>query len=141
MTRMRHKRNHHARRDISRGARTRARKLDHDQIQSNLEDNKKYEALTQPDHLDIDLPGLGLFYCVECDRHFPSQVDKDVHSKSKLHKRIAKRMREEKAYTVEESYLAAGVGVDNKQRNRGEEKEIEMQIQTDAGQRQTQDSS
>ena len=58
MGRIRHKRNHHARRDISRAARTRARKLDADQVQANLQDAKKNAALLQPDHLDIEKPGL-----------------------------------------------------------------------------------
>lgn len=111
--------------DVSRTARTRARKLDHDQIQENLQDEKKYNALTQPDHLDVDKPGLGLFYCIECDRHFPTESDRTVHRKSKLHKRIAKRMREEKAYTVEEANWAGGVGVDNRQRRPVQEKNEE----------------
>ncbi|PWN36013.1 uncharacterized protein FA14DRAFT_172600 [Meira miltonrushii] len=116
MGRIRHKRNHHARRDISRAARTRARKLDADQVEQNLKDAKKNNELLNPDHLDIEKPGLGLFYCVECDRHFPSHGDREVHQKSKLHKRIAKKMHEEKAYTIEESMRAAGIGIDNTQR-------------------------
>jgi bud site selection protein 20 len=102
--------------DVSRAARTRARKLDADQVEANLKDSTKSDALLNPNHLDIDKPGLGLFYCIECDRHFPSQLDREVHQRSKLHKRIAKKMQEEKAYTLEESLWAAGVGVDNKQR-------------------------
>ena len=97
--------------DISRAARTRARKLDADQVEQNLKDAKKNNELLNPDHLDIEKPGLGLFYCVECDRHFPSNGDREVHQKSKLHKRIAKRMHEEKAYTIEESMRAAGIEI------------------------------
>lgn len=111
--------------DVSRAARTRARKLDADQIHENMTDGKKLAALTQPDHLDVDKPGLGLFYCIECDRHFPSEVDRSVHQKSKLHKRQAKRMREEKPYTVEEANWAAGVGVDNRQRDTQEQDQQE----------------
>jgi bud site selection protein 20 len=59
---------------------------------------------------------------VECDRHFPSERDRSVHQKSKLHKREAKRMREEKPYTVEEANWAGGVGVDNRQRTKPVEK-------------------
>lgn len=81
-----------------------------------MNNSKKLAALIQPDHLDVDKPGLGLFYCVECDRHFPSEIDRTVHQKSKLHKRQAKKMREEKPYNVEEANWAAGVGVDNRQR-------------------------
>ena len=108
--------NGHRQIDISRAARTRARKLDADQVEQNLKDAKKNNELLNPDHLDIEKPGLGLFYCVECDRHFPSHGDREVHQRSKLHKRIAKRMHEEKAYTVEESMRAAGIGIDNAQR-------------------------
>ncbi|KAH0444472.1 hypothetical protein IEQ34_025535 [Dendrobium chrysotoxum] len=86
--------------DVSRAARTRARKLDADQVEANLKDSTKSDALLNPNHLDIDKPGLGLFYCIECDRHFPSQLDREVHQRSKLHKRIAKKMQEEKAYTL-----------------------------------------
>ncbi|KAN0062611.1 hypothetical protein ACQY0O_005144 [Thecaphora frezii] len=116
MTRVRHKRNHHARRDISRAARTRARKLDADQIQESLNNPEKLEALQNPKELDVDKAGLGLFYCVECDRHFPSQKDQMMHLGSKQHKRRAKKLREEPAYTIEESLRAAGIGIDNKQR-------------------------
>ena len=91
--------------------------MDSDQIQNNLKTPEKRHALSNPDHLDVDKPGLGLFYCIECDRHFPSEVDRSVHLKSKLHKRQAKRIHEEKAYTVEESLWAAGVGIDNQQRD------------------------
>ena len=73
-------------------------------------------ALQNPTSLDVDKPGLGLFYCVPCDRHFPSEADREKHGRSKLHKRVCKKMEQEKAYTVEESMWAAGVGVDNKQR-------------------------
>lgn len=122
--------------DVSRGARTRARKLDGDQIHANLNDAKKLAALLHPDHLDVDKPGLGLFYCVECDRHFPSERDRTVHQKSKLHKREAKRRREEKPYTLEEANWASGVGVDNRQRNNSkpvekiveDDKEVELAV-------------
>ncbi|PWY98041.1 hypothetical protein BCV70DRAFT_202210 [Testicularia cyperi] len=117
MTRTRHgKKTHHARRDVKRAMRTRARKLDPDQIQANLNDPKKLDALQNPQQLDVDKAGLGLFYCVECDRNFPSQKDQLTHIASKLHKRVAKKIHDEQAYTVEESLRAAGIGVDNQQR-------------------------
>ncbi|PWN50724.1 hypothetical protein IE53DRAFT_81109 [Violaceomyces palustris] len=118
---VRRKRTHHARRDISRAARTRARKLDADQIQDNMNDPEKLRELQNPTELDVDKAGLGLFYCVECDRHFPGQKDQLAHLASKLHKRVAKKMREEKAYTQAEANAAAGLGVDNRQRGRKEE--------------------
>ena len=117
MTRTRHgKKTHHARRDVKRGMRTRARKLDPDQIQANLNDPKKLDELQNPKELDVDKAGLGLFYCVECDRNFPSQKDQLTHIASKLHKRRAKKITQEAAYTIEESFRAVGIGIDNKQR-------------------------
>lgn len=100
---------------MSRAARTRARKLDPDQIQANLVNPAKLAELSAPTELDPDKPGLGLHYCIECDRHFPGPKDKEKHVASKLHKRIVKKL-QEPAYTIEESERAAGVGVDNRQR-------------------------
>lgn len=116
MGRIRHKRTHHARRDISRAARTRARKLDQDQVHSNLFDESKRSALENPSDLDVDKAGLGAYYCIPCDRHFPSEEAREVHRKSKLHKRIEKKVREEEPYTQEEALRGAGVGIDNRQR-------------------------
>lgn len=100
-------------------------KLHPDQIQANLNDPKKLEALQNPKELDLDKAGLGLFYCVECDRHFPSQKDQLSHIASKLHKRRAKKITEEPAYTIEESLRAAGIGIDNKQRTKAAEEPVE----------------
>ena len=91
-------------------------KLHPDQIQANLKDPKKLEALQNPKELDVEKAGLGLFYCVECDRHFPSQKDQLSHMASKLHKRRAKKITEEPAYTIEESLRAVGIRIDNRQR-------------------------
>lgn len=115
MGRIRHKRTHHARRDVSRAARTRARKLDQDQVHLNLVDSKRRSELENPAELDEDKAGLGAYYCIECDRHFPSEGDREVHRRSKLHKRTAKRAREQ-PYSQEEADRGAGVGVDKGQR-------------------------
>jgi bud site selection protein 20 len=100
--------------------RTRARKLDPDQIQANLNNPQRLDELQNPKELDVDKAGLGLFYCVECDRNFPSQKDQLTHIASKLHKRRAKKITEEPAYTIEESLRAVGMGIDNKQRTKPE---------------------
>jgi bud site selection protein 20 len=55
------KRKHHGIRDMSRKYRTRNYKKDLDQIQSDLQNPEKLDR-----SLDIDLPGLGQFYCIEC---------------------------------------------------------------------------
>lgn len=95
--------------------RTRARKLDADQISANLRSSEKATALLNPSSLDVDKPGLGLFYCIECDRHFPTDKDRDSHLASKQHKRSAKRAVEE-PHMVSATGMPVGVGVDNKQR-------------------------
>lgn len=110
--------------DVSRGARTRARKLDPDQIQATLKDNKALDTALNPSSVDLDKAGLGLFYCVHCDRHFPSQKDREVHYRSKLHKRIVKKIEEEEAHTQAAADLAAGLGVDNKQRSSGKMEDV-----------------
>ncbi|KAK0517899.1 hypothetical protein OC834_007937 [Tilletia horrida] len=117
MGRVRHKRTHHARRDVSRDARTRARKLDQDQVHANLTDPSKSLALTHPSTLDPSKAGLGQFYCIACDRHMPSAQHLEAHQKSKAHKRRLKRVLEEEPFTPEEAERAAGIGVDNRQRN------------------------
>ncbi|CAO1614137.1 unnamed protein product [Jaminaea pallidilutea] len=116
MGRIRHKRTHHARRDVSRAARTRARGLDFDQVHANLHSPSKKALLENPQELDVDKAGLGAYYCIPCDRHFPSEKDREVHQKSKLHKRKEKKVKEQEPYTNEEAYRAAGIGVDNRQR-------------------------
>lgn len=103
--------------DVSRAARTRARKLDYDQRHDNAHDLNKRQQLEAPTELDPDKAGLGMFYCIECDRHFPNENDRSAHLASKLHKRMAKRVLTEKPYTHEEAMLGAGIGVDNRQRN------------------------
>lgn len=115
MGRICHKRNHHARRDVSRAARTRARKLDADQIHANYSDPAKRSELENPSKLDPEKAGLGAYYCIPCDRHFPSESDRNVHQCSKLHKRRVKKVAEEEPYTNDEAYRAVGIGVDNRQ--------------------------
>ncbi|MQL78764.1 hypothetical protein Taro_011188, partial [Colocasia esculenta] len=41
----------------------------------------------KPLPLDEDLPGMGQFYCLHCDRYFASAEVRDDHFKSKLHKK------------------------------------------------------
>lgn len=54
-------------------------------------------------------------YCVECAKYYESDAALNTHTKSKVHKRRLKELREG-AYTVEESERAAGLGTDNTQR-------------------------
>jgi bud site selection protein 20 len=98
-------------------------------VHANLSNPAKSDALLAPAALDIDAPGLGLFYCIPCDRHFPSEKDRATHQASKLHKRAAKRALEE-PHTVEAAERAAGVGVDNRQRGPGAAKKMEVEQET-----------
>jgi bud site selection protein 20 len=77
-----------------------------------------------PASVDLDKSGLGLFYCVHCDRHFPSQKDREVHYRSKIHKRRVKKIEEEEAYSQAEADRGAGLGVDNKQRSSGKMEDV-----------------
>lgn len=103
--------------DVSRAARTRARHLDYDQRHENATSSTRRQKLEAPTELDPDKAGLGMFYCVECDRHFPNNNDREAHLASKLHKRIAKKVLTEKPYTHEEAMRGAGIGVDNRRRD------------------------
>ncbi|CCM01836.1 uncharacterized protein FIBRA_03904 [Fibroporia radiculosa] len=112
MGRLRRSRTHHAKRDVHRGARTRARAKDLDQIQLIDLDPKNRAALeAQP--FDFDKPGLAQHYCVECAKYFESDIALQSHWRSKVHKRRCKALREP-AYTIEESERAAGLGRENK---------------------------
>lgn len=85
----------------------------------------KRQQLEAPTELNPDVAGLGMFYCVECDRHFPNNNDRVAHLASKLHKRIAKKVLNEKPYTHEEAMRGAGIGVENKRRDT---QEVELDI-------------
>ncbi|EIW72703.1 hypothetical protein TREMEDRAFT_19744, partial [Tremella mesenterica DSM 1558] len=106
-------RTHHARRDVHRASRTRARVKDLDQIQDDLRPENRTKLETQP--LDEDKPGLGQHYCVECSRYCETEIALKAHLKSKVHKRRLRELKQP-AYTVEESQQAAGLGVDKRQR-------------------------
>ncbi len=95
-------------RDVKRRAR------DIDQIQDDLEHLKAGRTkfgkdLVGPKVLfDEDLPGGGLFYCIETGRHFSSKEALERHKKTKVYKKRLKKLREKK-YTQEEADAAAGV--------------------------------
>ena len=50
--------------------------------------NKKRE-------FDEDLPGGGLHYCIGCAKHFVDANSLTLHIKTKNHKRMAKKMKQE----------------------------------------------
>ncbi|KAF8731442.1 hypothetical protein AX14_004882 [Amanita brunnescens Koide BX004] len=112
MGRLRRSRTHHARRDVQRGARTRARTRDLDQIQL-VDLDPKNRAMLEAQPLDFDKPGLAQHYCVECARYFETDFALKTHWRSKVHKRRCKQLKEP-AYTIEESERAAGLGREGK---------------------------
>ncbi|XP_021747656.1 zinc finger protein bud20-like isoform X3 [Chenopodium quinoa] len=56
-------------------------------------DDIVYNDLLKPDEnrkplpLDEDLPGMGQYYCLHCDRYFSNVAVRDEHFKSKRHKK------------------------------------------------------
>ncbi|KAJ7235596.1 hypothetical protein O6H91_Y448300 [Diphasiastrum complanatum] len=55
-----------------------------DLIHQDIQKQRSTEV-SQP--LDEDLPGLGQFYCLHCDRYFGSETAQNDHFKTKRHKK------------------------------------------------------
>ncbi|KAJ8901619.1 hypothetical protein NDN08_003827 [Rhodosorus marinus] len=80
-----------------------------DAIKADLDDPKRAKELRDNQPVDVDLPGLGQFYCLECDKHFISGPALEKHKSGKPHKNRLRRFRDE-PYTIEESVMASGQG-------------------------------
>ncbi|MES1907857.1 MAG: hypothetical protein MHM6MM_000895 [Cercozoa sp. M6MM] len=80
---------------------------DMDERQEALQ--KVRNGTAKPRALDPDLPGLGQFECLFCDRHFKDAATLSQHCRTKLHKKMVKRAAEP-MYTQEEADAAAGLG-------------------------------
>ncbi|VDM62598.1 unnamed protein product [Angiostrongylus costaricensis] len=104
---------------------------DIDQIHEEMKPNKAAKLLNQ--EVDLDLPGDGQFYCIECARYFIDEKTRRGHQKSKngaqyfcfltvprninlattlvfkLHKNRLRTLKEV-PYTIKESEAAAGHG-------------------------------
>ncbi|WWC88169.1 uncharacterized protein L201_003074 [Kwoniella dendrophila CBS 6074] len=113
MGRLRRSRTHHAKRDVHRLARTRVRVKDLDQIEIDLRPGNR--AKLERQEIDEEKPGLGQHYCVECAKYYETDLALRNHTKSKVHKRRLKELRDP-AYTLTEAEKAAGLGQDNRQR-------------------------
>ncbi|KAG8087602.1 hypothetical protein GUJ93_ZPchr0010g7443 [Zizania palustris] len=61
--------------------------------------------------VDEDLPGMGQFYCLHCDRYFASESVKEEHYRSKRHKKRIKQMSGPAPHTQLDADIAAGMGM------------------------------
>lgn len=64
----------------------------------------------KPTCLDPDLPGMGQFYCLHCDRYFGSWAIRDDHFKTKAHKKRLKLMKGNAPHSQLDADMAAGMG-------------------------------
>ncbi|GAB4856646.1 hypothetical protein Ancab_014558 [Ancistrocladus abbreviatus] len=71
---------------------------------------QKQEGERRPMPPDDDLPGMGQYYCLHCDRYFSSLEVRDEHFKSKRHKKRLKQMAGPAPHTQLDAELAAGMG-------------------------------
>ncbi|KAA8518718.1 hypothetical protein F0562_016508 [Nyssa sinensis] len=80
-------------------------------------DDAVYEELQKPDAenkplpVDEDLPGMGQYYCLHCDRYFATVAVRDEHFKTKKHKKRVKQMLGPAPHTQLDADLAAGMGM------------------------------
>ncbi|KAJ0262184.1 hypothetical protein HA466_0051610 [Hirschfeldia incana] len=72
---------------------------------------RKPEAETKPLELSEDLPGMGQFYCLHCDRYFSKASVRDDHFKTKKHKKRVKIMNGPAPHSQLDADLAAGMGM------------------------------
>ncbi|EGS19412.1 zinc finger domain-containing protein [Thermochaetoides thermophila DSM 1495] len=90
---------------------TRRRLRDLDQIERDLRSPRHLQQYKETKAAE-DLPGLGLYYCIECAKWFESETSLVGHRKGKPHKRRLKQLKEG-AYTHEEAMAAIGYRIDN----------------------------
>lgn len=105
---------HRGIRDNSRKFRTRARTKDIDQIHADLVPEKRKALENQP--VDPELPGCGQYYCIECAKYFIDGAAMDKHTKSKIHRRRLKELKDG-PYTAKDAEAAVGLTTDNGIRN------------------------
>ncbi|KAK4834123.1 hypothetical protein QYF36_017338 [Acer negundo] len=72
---------------------------------------QKPESEKNPLPFDEDLPGMGQFYCLHCDRYFANVSVRDEHFKTKRHRKRVKEMMGSKPHTQLDADLAAGMGM------------------------------
>ncbi|KAE9465472.1 hypothetical protein C3L33_02626, partial [Rhododendron williamsianum] len=74
-------------------------------------DYMKTDEEKKPLPVDEDLPGMGQYYCLHCDRYFASVAVRDEHFKTKRHRKRVKQMMGPKPHTQLDADLAAGMGM------------------------------
>ncbi|XP_057535201.1 uncharacterized protein LOC130813387 [Amaranthus tricolor] len=72
---------------------------------------QKTDGDRKPLPLDEDLPGMGQYYCLHCDRYFSNVTVRDEHFKTKRHKKRLKTMLGPAPHTQLDAELAAGMGM------------------------------
>ncbi|KAL3825870.1 hypothetical protein ACJIZ3_021899 [Penstemon smallii] len=60
--------------------------------------------------VDEDLPGMGQYYCLHCDRYFANATVRDEHFKTKRHRKRLKQLIDA-PHTQLHADLAAGMGM------------------------------
>ncbi|GAA96755.1 uncharacterized protein L969DRAFT_90685 [Mixia osmundae IAM 14324] len=132
MTRVRRSRTHGSTKNQAKYLKGRRSTKDIDQIHEDI-DNATFDP-DRRTRLDggfkpspEDLPGGGEHHCLQCDRHFTTDADLSHHTKSKIHKRRLKQLKEE-AYSHVEADAGRGIGRDNRQRT-GDGKLVEETMQ------------
>ncbi|XP_039062908.1 zinc finger protein 593-like [Hibiscus syriacus] len=74
---------------------------------------QKGDSEKKPLPRDEDLPGMGQYYCLHCDRYFANSTVRDEHFKTKRHKKRLKLMLGPAPHTQIDAELAAGMGMPN----------------------------
>ncbi|KAJ8537760.1 hypothetical protein K7X08_014300 [Anisodus acutangulus] len=80
-------------------------------------DDVVYDELKKPEEqrkelpVDEDLPGMGQYYCIHCDRYFANVTVRDEHFKTKKHRKRVKIMMGPKPHAQLDADLAAGMGM------------------------------
>ncbi|KAF5471877.1 hypothetical protein F2P56_008641 [Juglans regia] len=72
---------------------------------------KKSEEERKPLPVDEDLPGMGQYYCIHCDRYFANVSVRDEHFKTKRHRKRVKQMMGPAPHTQLDADLASGMGM------------------------------
>ncbi|XP_041026501.1 zinc finger protein 593 [Juglans microcarpa x Juglans regia] len=72
---------------------------------------KKSDEERKPLPVDEDLPGMGQYYCIHCDRYFANVSVRDEHFKTKRHRKRVKQMMGPAPHTQLDADLASGMGM------------------------------